>query len=176
MAKHLMFDLETMAVTPRAVVLTLGAVTFNPFSNEIYDELYFRIDIDDQDRLGRDVDPNTLDWWAKQDAAVMEEAFSPDNRVPLEDAVQQFHKFAWGCNKVWSHGSVFDIIMMEDIYRQLNRTQPWNFYDCRDTRTLFDLADPEMEKSATQQHNALFDAIRQAKGVQNVYRKLGKTT
>jgi len=175
MARHLMFDLETMAVTPRATVLTLGAVIFNPFSTEIYNELYFRIDIDDQDKLGRDVDPNTLDWWAKQDAAVMEEAFSPDNRVPLEDAVQQFHKFAWGCNKVWSHGSVFDIIMMEDIYRQLNRTPPWNFYDCRDTRTLFDLADPEMEKSSTQQHNALFDAIRQAKGVQNVYRKLGKT-
>ena len=54
MAKHLMVDLETMAVTPRAVVLTLGAVTFDPFTNEIYDDLYLKIDIDDQDRLGRD--------------------------------------------------------------------------------------------------------------------------
>jgi exodeoxyribonuclease VIII len=176
MAKHLMFDLETMAVTPRAVVLTLGAVTFNPHTDEIYDDLYLKIDIDDQDKLQRDVDPNTLDWWAKQDAGVMEEAFSSDGRISLEDAVAAFHKFAWGCNKVWSHGSVFDIVIMEDIYRQLNRTPPWNFYDCRDTRTLFDLADPEMEKSATQQHNALFDAIRQAKGVQTVYRKLGKST
>jgi len=34
--KHLMVDLETMAVTPRTVVLTLGAVTFDPFSNDIY--------------------------------------------------------------------------------------------------------------------------------------------
>ena len=175
MPRHLMFDLETMAVTPRAVVLTLGAVTFNPFTDEIYDELYLKIDIDDQDKLNRDVDPNTLDWWAKQVATVMEEAFSSDGRIGLEDAVTAFHKFAWGCNKVWSHGSVFDIIIMEDIYRQLNRTPPWNFYDCRDTRTLFDLADPKMEKSATQQHNALFDAIRQAKGVQNVMRKLGKS-
>jgi hypothetical protein len=32
-----------------------------------------------------------------------------------------------------------------------------------------------MEKSV-EQHNALFDAIRQAKGVQTVYRKLGKTS
>ena len=171
-----MFDLETMAVTPRAVVLTLGAVTFDPYTNEIYDDLYLKIDIDDQDKLGREIDPNTLDWWAKQDATVMEEAFSSDGRIRLEDAVTAFHKFAWGCNKVWSHGSVFDIVIMEDIYRQLNRTPPWNFYDCRDTRTLFDLADPEMEKSTTQQHNALFDAIRQARGVQNVMRKLGKST
>jgi len=173
MAKHLMVDLETMAVTPRTVILTLGAVTFDPFSNEIFDELYFRINIDDQDVLQRDIDPNTLDWWATQDPAIMEEAFSPDNRVPLADAIEQFHKFAWGCNKAWSHGSVFDLIILEDVYRQLGRTAPWQFWECRDTRTLFDLADPEMPKGEL--HNALADAKRQAVGVQNVYRKLGKS-
>ena len=105
----------------------------------------------------------------------MEEAFSPDGRIGLADGIDQFHKFAWGCDKIWSHGAVFDIIILEDIYRQLNKPIPWEFWRCRDTRTLFDLADPEMEKSA-EQHNALFDAIRQAKGVQTVYRKLGKST
>ena len=175
MAKHLMVDLETMAVSPRTVVLTLGAVTFNPFSDEIYDELYFKVDLDDQDKLGREIDPNTLDWWAKQNPEVMEEAFSPDGRVPLEKALDQFHKFAWGCDKFWSHGAVFDLMIIEDIYRQLKRPIPWEFWRLRDTRTLFDIADPEMEKSV-EQHNALFDAIRQAKGVQTVYRKLGKTT
>lgn len=176
MSKHLMVDLETMAVSPRSVVLTLGAVTFNPFTDEIYDELYFKVDLDDQDKLDREIDQNTLDWWAKQNAEVMEEAFSPEGRVPLEKAVEQFHKFAWGCDKFWSHGAVFDLMIIEDIYRQLKRPIPWEFWRLRDTRTLFDLADPEMEKSETQQHNALFDAIRQAKGVQNVYRKLGKTS
>lgn len=175
MSKHLMVDLETMAVSPRTVVLTLGAVTFNPFTDEIYDELYFKVDLDDQDKLGREIDPNTLDWWAKQNPEVMEEAFSPDGRVPLESAIDQFHKFAWGCDKFWSHGAVFDLMIIEDIYRQLKRPIPWEFWRLRDTRTLFDIADPEMEKSA-EQHNALFDAIRQARGVQTVYRKLGKTT
>ena len=174
MTKHLMVDLETMAVTPRTVVLTLGAVTFNPYTNEIYDDLYFKIDLDDQDKLGREIDPNTLDWWAKQNPAVMEEAFSSDGRISFEDAISAFHKFAWGCDKFWSHGAVFDLMILEDMYRQVNRTPPWEFWRCRDTRTLFDLADPEMKKSE-EQHNALFDAIRQAKGVQTVYRKLGKT-
>jgi len=168
-----MVDLETLAVSPRTVVLTLGAVTFNPFSNEIYDELYFKINIDDQDKLGREIDPNTLDWWAKQNSEVMEEAFSLDGRIGFENAISQFHKFAWGCDKFWSHGSVFDLMIIEDMYQQISRTPPWEFFNLRDTRTLFDLADPEMEKS-NQQHNALFDAIRQAKGVQTVYRKLGK--
>ena len=175
MPKNLMVDLETMGVSPRSVVLTLGAVTFNPYSDEIYDELYFKIDLDDQDKLNREIDQNTLDWWAKQEPKVMEEAFSSDGRISLADGINAFHKFAWGCDKIWSHGAVFDIIILEDIYRQLNRPIPWEFWRCRDTRTLFDLADPEMEKSV-EQHNALFDAIRQAKGVQTVYRKLGKTS
>lgn len=175
MPKHLMVDLETMGVSPRSVVLTLGAVTFNPYTDEIYDDLYFRIDLDDQDKLGREIDQNTLDWWGKQEPKVMEEAFGTDGRIGLADGIDAFHKFAWGCDKIWSHGAVFDIIILEDIYRQLNKPIPWEFWRCRDTRTLFDLADAEMEKSA-EQHNALFDAIRQAKGVQTVYRKLGKTS
>jgi hypothetical protein len=174
MTKHLMVDLETIAVTPRATILTLGAVTFNPYSDEIYNELYLKFDLDDQNKLGRDIDDNTLEWWAKQDPSIMEDAFSLTDRIPVADAIQQFHKFAWGCDKFWSHGAVFDLIIIEDLYRQLERTAPWEFWRCRDTRTLFDLADPELEKEG--KHNALFDAINQTKGVQRVYRKLGKTT
>lgn len=171
MAKALMVDLETMAVTPRAVVLTLGAVHFNPHGNGYGDKLYFRISIDDQDKLNREVDPNTLEWWSKQDPVIMEEAFSDEDRVPLVDAIDQFHKFAWGCDTFWSHGATFDLVIIEDIYRQLGKPVPWQFWQLRDTRTLFDLGyDPEMPKGG--KHDALQDAIRQAIGVQNMYTKL----
>ena len=66
MPKHLMVDMETMAVSPNAVILSLGAVHFNPYGNGWGDSIYFKIDLDDQDQLGREIDPNTLDWWAKQ--------------------------------------------------------------------------------------------------------------
>jgi hypothetical protein len=171
MTKALMIDLETMATGPSATVLTLGAVTFNPWGNGYSDKLYFRVDIDDQDALGREVDPNTLDWWSKQDPAIMEEAFSPDDRIPLKEAVDRFHKFAWGCDTFWSHGATFDLVIMENLYRQLGKPLPWNFWQLRCTRTLFDLGwDPDMPKA--NKHNALEDAIRQAAGVQNIYRKL----
>ena len=32
MAKHLMVDLETLATTPNATILSMGAVTFDPNS------------------------------------------------------------------------------------------------------------------------------------------------
>jgi len=173
MAKHLMVDMETMAVSPRTVVLSLGAVHFDPTSDEILDELYFKIDLDDQDRLGREIDPNTLDWWAKQDPAIMEEAFSPDNRIPLIEAMDRFHKFAWGCEAFWSHGATFDLVILEDIYRQLNKPLPWNYWQLKDTRTLFGLGiDPDMPKG--NKHDALADARRQAIGVQNVFSHLKK--
>jgi hypothetical protein len=171
MAKHLMVDLETMAVTPRAVVLTLGAVHFNPYGNGYGDKLYLRFDLDDQDKLNREIDPNTLDWWAKQDPKVMEEAFSPDDRVPLKDAMDQFHKFAWGCDAFWAHGSLFDIAILEDLYRQIEKPVPWQYWQIRDTRTMFDLGwDPDMPQAS--KHDALQDAIRQSIGVQNIYAKL----
>ena len=171
MAKHLMVDMETMAVTPNAVVLSLGAVHFNPYGSGYSDKIYFRINIDDQDTLNREVDPSTLDWWSKQDPAIMEEAFSPDDRISLVDAMDQFHKFAWGCDKFWSHGATFDLVILENIYRQLNKPLPWNYWQLRDTRTLFDLGfDPDMPTGS--KHDALQDAIRQAVGVQNMYRKL----
>jgi exodeoxyribonuclease VIII len=171
MARHCMIDLETMSTSHNATILTLGAVIFDPFSNKIFEELYFRIDIDVQAEMGRDVSDDTLDWWSKQDPEIMLEAFSDDDRLPLDEAMDKFHKFVWNCDKVWSHGAVFDIVILEDLLRQMKRIEPWKFWNCRDTRTLFDLADPEMPQTA--KHNALEDARRQAIGVQNVYRKLG---
>ena len=171
MAKHLMIDMETMAVSPNAVVLSLGAVHFNPYSGGINDKLYFRINIDDQDALGREVDPNTISWWSKQSPEIMEEAFSPDNRIPLADAMDQFQKFSWGCDAFWSHGATFDLVIIENIYRQLGKPLPWNYWQLRDTRTLFDLGfDPDMPQGS--KHDALQDAIRQAVGVQNIYSKM----
>lgn len=171
MSRHLMIDMETLAVSPDAVVLSLGAVHFNPYGNGYGEKIYFRIDLDDQDKLGRLVDPNTLDWWSKQDPAIMEEAFSPDDRISLEDAMNQFHKFAWGCDAFWSHGATFDLIIIEHIYRQLGKQLPWNYWQLRCTRSLFDIGiDPKMPQNS--KHDALQDAIRQSVGVQNVYKEL----
>ena len=171
MARHLMVDLETLATSPNAVILTIGAVTFDPASNRIFDKLYYRVDVDSCDRLGMVVDDATIEWWSKQAADVQTEAFAEDNRVDIEEVIEKFHKFAWNCDAFWSHGATFDLVIIENIYRSLNKPLPWNFWQLRDTRTLFDLGvDPDMPKGS--KHDALQDAIRQAVGVQNVYTKL----
>jgi hypothetical protein len=173
MARHLMVDLETLATSPDAVILTIGAVTFDPASNKIFDKLYHRVDIESCDRLGMTVNDDTVEWWSKQAADVQTEAFAEDNRLPIEEVIEKFHKFAWNCDAFWSHGATFDLVILDCYYRKLNKVPPWNFWQIRDTRTLFDLGyDPEMPKEGL--HNALEDASRQAIGVQTIYRKLNR--
>jgi hypothetical protein len=171
MAKHLMVDMETLAVTPDATILSIAAVHFDPNGSSYSDSLYFKVNLDDQHKLGRSIDPNTIEWWSKQNSIVMEEAFSENDRIPIGPALNRFHKFAWGCDAFWSHGATFDLVILENLCRQLNVNIPWQYWQLRDTRTLFDLGfDPQMPQNS--KHDALQDAIRQVIGVQNVFRQL----
>ena len=64
---HGMIDLETLGVKPNSAILTVGAIKFNPFTDdEPHDGLYLRINVDDQTEIGRTIDQGTLNWWAKQ--------------------------------------------------------------------------------------------------------------
>ena len=168
-----MVDLETLATTPNAAILTIGAVTFDPNSTKIYDEFYRRVELESLESLDTYIDDGTLEWWSKQDQAAQDEAFDPEGREPIQNVLGDFYKFCMGSTRFWSHGAAFDIVILEYYFRKINKPFPWNFWDVRDTRTIFDLGmDPEMPQA--NKHNALEDARRQAIGVQNMFKKLGR--
>jgi len=178
MATHAMIDLETLDTRPQCTVLSLGAVKFDPFSDaEPHSELYLKIDIDDQNRLGRTTSDDTIAWWAKQDPKVMDEAFDQNGAVSVEEALKQLTKWIWGCDKIWGHGYGFDLTIIEDMYRSIGRSIPYNFWQVMDSRTLFSVlkdGDPRKQMQ-TDLHNALADAYYQAKSVQVAYKELGVT-
>lgn len=173
MTRALMVDLETLSTELDATILTLGAVIFDPYTNTKMDELYLRIDVDSQDVLGGHVSESTLEWWGKQDPAIMEEAFDPTDRITIQEAIHQFHQFAWNSDEFWSNGASFDLMIIQMWYKKLNKPVPWQYWQIRDCRTLYALADAAMPKGAL--HNALEDAKRQAIGVRNVYAALNFT-
>lgn len=179
MLTDIMIDIETLDVLPTAAVLTIGAVKFDPFGDDINDpnckKFYVKIDLDSCDRYGCTVSQNTIEWWAKQSKEAQEEAFSVNDRILIESAMNQLYKFCLGAKRVWSHGAGFDIIILEHLFRKIGKSIPWQFWEVRDTRTLFDLGiDPN--RPPVLKHHALEDAWNQAVGVQNVFKALRGST
>jgi len=169
-----MLDLETLATFPDAVILTIGAVKFDPYSfKEPGPGLYCRIDVDEQTARGRDVNQNTVDWWLQQKEDIREEALSMDDRISVDQMHRELNKFLVGVENIWAQGPVFDIAMLENIYRQYGWPVPWNFWQIRDSRTLFGVHGDPREKNKEGLHNALEDCVSQAKAVQTIFNKLG---
>ena len=170
-----MIDLETLDVLPSASILTIGAVKFDPFGDDVNEpdceKFYVKVDLDSCDKLGLTVSQSTLEWWAKQEQAAQDEAFSTDNRIDISDAINQLYKFCWGAKRVWSHGAGFDVIILEHVFRKVGKAIPWQFWEVRDTRTLFDLG-INPNRPPVLKHHALEDAWNQAVGVQNVFKTL----
>ena len=171
-----MLDLETLSTRPDATILTFGACKFNPYKQEeITQGIYFRINVDEQITLGRHVDDNTIEWWGKQAEDVYAEAFDPNDRISLEQFTQELNRFIVGCDNIWAQGPVFDIVILENLYRQLGLPCPWQFWQIRDSRTLLSTHGDPRDKNKAGLHNALEDCVSQAQAVQYVFHKAGIT-
>ena len=175
MTTHATIDIETLATSPDAVVLTIGGIKFDPYQTDgLHSEFYCRIDADEQIDLGRAVDEDTLIWWGKQDADVQAEALDPEGRMSVNDTLKALNKWLVGVDKIWCQGPVFDITILENLYRNVDLHYNWSFWNIRDSRTLFGLVpkDPRKEIDFAA-HNALADAIVQSLCIQKVYKQLG---
>ena len=174
MANHAMIDLETLGTKPDCVVLTLGAIKFNPFTTDEPDNgIYQKLDVDEQVAFGRSQDESTLEWWGKQPKNIQDEAFTDEGRITLEQTTTELNKFLVGVDVIWAQGPAFDIVILENLYQQINKPIPWNFWQIRDSRTLFSLLPQDPRKAIRQEaHNALADCYFQAKCVQKAYKDL----
>jgi len=179
MKTDIMIDLETLDVRPSAAILTIGAVRFDPFGNDVQnpdaDKFYVKVDIDSCDKLGLTTSSDTLDWWSKQSKEAQNEAFSTEGRIHIYEAMTQLYKFCWGAKRIWSHGAGFDVVICEYIFNKIGKACPWQFWEVRDTRTLFDLG-INPHRPPVLKHHALEDAWNQAVGVQNVINTLRTST
>lgn len=168
-----MLDLETLGTQPGCVILTLGAVKFNPYKIELEPGpgLYIRPDVDEQIARGREVQEDTLEWWTRQNEEVREEALGTEGRVPVEQMYKELNKFLVGVDNIWAQGPVFDIAILENLYKQYGWPTPWQFWQVSDSRTLFKVhGDPR--KKTDLLHNALADCVSQAVAVQQIYHRL----
>ena len=170
---HAMIDLETLSTNPEAVILTVGGVKFDPHSfTEPSQGMYFRVDVDSQTAMGREVMQLTLDWWAEQPKEISEEALGDKDRISLAKMLKTINKWSVGVDVFWCQGPLFDYAILQNIYKQLGHPVPWQYWQIRDSRTLFSLVPRDPNEKRTGMHNALEDCYFEAKKVQKVYNNL----
>ena len=153
-----MIDLEGLATGPDTTILTIAAQAFDPFGEGYYDQHYYaRVTLESQEN--RVIDDGTIAWWATQPEHAREEAFGEQDRIPLDQALDELGKLIWHSKMIWSQGPTYDMNILEHAYKSYGKALPWKYYMVRDSRTVFSLW-PELPKPPTS-HHALEDCRRQ---------------
>lgn len=170
----IMIDLETLSCRHDAHVLSIGACYFDRYTGQIGDTLQINLCPNSQEHRHKDI--GTIKWWMLQSREAQDSAFAPPAFETIEEAQESINNFYLtnaGEHNVWGNGATFDITMLETLFDKV----PWPFWAVRDVRTVVDLAN--MLGVSKQQftfdgtaHNALDDAIYQAKYVSFMINKL----
>lgn len=162
--KNVMVDLETLGVkSSKPVILSIGAVEFDPETGELGREFYKVIDIASCQAQGMDVEGDTIHWWMTQDDKA-KEVFSA-LRQPLTHVLGAFYlwypRIMQTC--LWSNGAAEDSVWLRNAYGLVGSGTPWNFRDVRCFRTLRALNPAVSVEYEGTAHNALDDAKNQAR-------------
>ena len=177
--KHIMVDLETLSSADNALVVSIGAIEFDPNTGDLGKQFYTVVKPGDQQHLGRDVDANTVMWWLGQSDDARRALYDPKHK-PLGpgQALLQFHDFWKGVGKksyFWSHAT-FDSVVLGNLYKAYMLKPPWHYRDVVDIRTMVMLSPKELDtyeaRVGLTHHNALDDAIYQAGYISKIWQHL----
>ena len=164
-----MIDLEGLATGPDTTILTIAAQAFDPFGSGYYDRHYYaRVTLESQEN--RVIDDGTIAWWATQPEHAREEAFGEQDRIPLDQALDELARLIWHSQLIWSQGPTYDLNILEHAYKSYGKSLPWKYYQVRDSRTVFSLW-PDQPIPPTS-HHALEDCRRQIGMLQNTLKYL----
>lgn len=171
---HMMVDLETMGVHVSAPILSIGAVMFDPNSHELGESFHVGIELPSNVQFGRIPGPETIMWWMAEERAEARRALLELNRVDLYAALDELAKWAPDSETcVWGNGAAFDNVILASAYKSVGLEPFWDHWNDRCYRTLKNLApDVEISREGTY-HDALDDAITQARHMQRVVQHLG---
>lgn len=182
----LMIDLETMGNKAGAPIVAIGAVFFNIATGKLGDQFYTAVDLESDMSLGATPNADTIKWWLKQSDAARA-AITTDDAKHVTTALCHLSHFARSlCPDtsrldVWGNGSSFDNVILRSAYERIGLNPFWNWWNDRDVRTMVMVGrqmdfDPKRDMPFEgEQHNALDDAIHQARYVSAIHQRLMNT-
>ena len=157
----LMVDIETLGTSHNAVITQIGACYFDRYTGLSSDlTTHFQVNIQIQDCLdkGLVIGAGALKFWFEQGTSKMTWLKNP---VSLTKALNDFREFSKVAKNVWSHAT-FDIPILANAYKITGSKLPFSYRNCRDIRTLVELANvPPEQRKRIKTHTAIDDCIYQ---------------
>lgn len=180
--KHVMIDLETLGTQPGSVILSIGAVLFDPskpVGECLGKEFYSVVNRQSCEAAKLEVSQATLDWWEKQSPearTVLTQALG-EGSIAIGTALKALADFIPDGAKVWSNGANFDQPLLDVAYNRCGIALPWRYWNSRCYRTITALHPNEksIRPPTVCAHNALEDAKWQAYHMVNVTKILNVT-
>ncbi len=170
--KNIMVDLETLGNNSQSVILSIGAVEFD--ETGLGSTFYMAVDPESCVRAGLMMDVSTVMWWMKQSDEAR--AAFDRSKENLAYALTSFSQFVTNCAgddaEVWGNGATFDNVILDSAYRATGQTKPWKFWNDRCYRTLKNLYPQVPYVKPNVAHNALEDAIAQARHASQILREM----
>lgn len=164
-----MIDTETLGTKPGSAILSIGAVMFG--IDGVGERFYAPIQLSSCADVGLAIDPATVQWWMRQNDEARAAAF-PDTATPIWRVLVDFSNWfnVQGAKYPWCHGAGFDVPLLDAAFKACGLKSPWEFWNVRDTRTLYDLVGVKVDRRAGTHHHALDDAINQAEAAARALR------
>jgi hypothetical protein len=172
---NVMLDLETWGNGNKAAIISIGACKFD--KDDILDCFHVGVDPASCDAFGLEMDADTIMWWIDPDRDEARREWLKLERIDLASALLGFD--LW-CKTgptpiaIWGNGSTFDNIILRSACEATGLNYPVSFRQDRCYRTMRDLTDKAMVREGTH-HNALNDAVSQAKHLQRIWRDLDQS-
>jgi hypothetical protein len=179
MPVHAMIDIETVSSSPRAAVVAIGAVLFDPRRTDVdrSDTFFAALDYKKLKGVGPsddDIfheDPATLAWWEQQDAQVRAKVFAASEGSTA--GCTRFEKWLRDSKVAfaWAFPPQFDLVILRHTFKRLGCKWPVHYRDERDARTVMRLGEArslsfEDLYASTDKHDPVADVIAQARCVQ----------
>ncbi len=142
----------------------------------ILDTFYMTINLDTCIKRGFHVDPDTVNWWAKQSPEARK---SLEGTTPLGTALKEFLRWhqkggQHKSTRMWGNGSDFDNAILDNAFRKFGKINAWEYWLNRCYRTIDKSYGKVHQKKSGTAHNALDDSINQALHLMKIVEETGQ--
>lgn len=171
---HVMVHIETLGTEPGCVILSVAAVRFNLETGVISDRFMKVVSIDSCIKLGLGIDGGTLTWWFNQSEEAREHLKGNSNTI--KSVLHSLSQFFRSNDQVWGNSARFDLGILAEAYKKVDKKLPWDFWNERDVRTLVSFK-PEVKTEVVfegEPHDPIDDCIHQVNYCHLIWRLINK--